>query len=91
MSSSTNYEVFKSTLPIAGKNGTINTLCKGGSGEGRIYAKSGTLNNTKSYAGYIDSKSGKKIAFAFMVNDFNCSANEITRKMELILNALAEY
>ncbi len=91
MSKSKNYEDFKSTLPVAGKNGTISTLCKGGAGEGRIFAKSGTLNNTKSYAGYIDSKTGKKIAFAIIVNDFNCSTGEIKRKMETILNALAEY
>jgi D-alanyl-D-alanine carboxypeptidase/D-alanyl-D-alanine-endopeptidase (penicillin-binding protein 4) len=91
MSTSKNYEDFKSTLPVAGKNGTISTLCKGGSGEGRIYAKSGTLNNTKSFAGYIDSKTGKKIAFAIIVNNFNCSSNQITLKMEKILNALAEY
>ena len=91
MSTSKNYEDFKSTFPVAGKSGTISSLCKGGSGEGRIFAKSGTLNNTKSYAGYIDSKTGKKIAFAIIVNNFNCSSSEIKSKMETILNALAEY
>lgn len=91
MSNSKNYDDFKSTLPVAGKNGTISTLCKGGSGEGRIFAKSGTLNNTKSYAGYIESATGKKIAFAIIVNDFNCSSSEIKTKMETILNYLSEY
>jgi D-alanyl-D-alanine carboxypeptidase/D-alanyl-D-alanine-endopeptidase (penicillin-binding protein 4) len=91
MSTSKNYDDFKSTFPVAGKNGTISTLCKGGSGEGRVFAKSGTLNNTKSYAGYIDSKSGKKIAFAIIVNDFSCSSGEIKNKIETILNALSEY
>lgn len=91
MTKSTNYQDFKSTFPIAGKNGTISSLCKGGSGDGRIYAKSGTLNNTKSFAGYVDSKSGKKIVFAIIVNDFKCSSNQITAKMEKILNVLSEY
>jgi D-alanyl-D-alanine carboxypeptidase/D-alanyl-D-alanine-endopeptidase (penicillin-binding protein 4) len=91
MSISSNFDLFKSTLPIAGKNGTISTLCKGGSGEGIIYAKSGTFKTTKSLAGYVDSKTGKKIAFAFVVNNFNCSSKQITNKMEKILNALAEY
>jgi D-alanyl-D-alanine carboxypeptidase/D-alanyl-D-alanine-endopeptidase (penicillin-binding protein 4) len=91
MSTSKNYDDFKSTFPVAGTNGTISTLCKGGSGEGRIFAKSGTLNNTKSYVGYIDSKSGKKIAFAIIVNDFSCSSGEIKNKIETILNALSEY
>lgn len=91
MANSPNYSVFKSTLPIAGKNGTISSLCKGGSGEGRIFAKSGTFKTTKSFAGYVDSKTGKKIVFAFIVNNFNCSSIQITNKMEKILNALAEY
>jgi D-alanyl-D-alanine carboxypeptidase/D-alanyl-D-alanine-endopeptidase (penicillin-binding protein 4) len=91
MSTSKNYDDFKSTFPLAGKNGTISTLCKGGSGEGRVFAKSGTLNNTKSYAGYIDSKTGKKIAFAVIVNDFSCSSGEIKDKIETILNSLSEY
>jgi D-alanyl-D-alanine carboxypeptidase/D-alanyl-D-alanine-endopeptidase (penicillin-binding protein 4) len=91
MSSSKNFDDFKSTFPVAGKNGTISSLCKGGPGEGRVFAKSGTLNNTKSYAGYIDSKTGKKIAFAIIVNDFNCTSGEIKNKMETILNALSEY
>ncbi len=91
MSTSKNYDDFKSTFPVAGKNGTISTLCKGGSGEGRVFAKSGTLNNTKSYAGYIDSKTGRKMAFAIIVNDFGCSSGEIKNKIETILNALSEY
>ena len=91
MTTSPNYQDFKSTFPIAGKNGTINSLCKGGSGDGRVFAKSGTLKNIKSFSGYIDSKTGKKIAFALIANDFKCSSSEITFKMEKVINALAEY
>jgi D-alanyl-D-alanine carboxypeptidase/D-alanyl-D-alanine-endopeptidase (penicillin-binding protein 4) len=91
MYSSDNYLDFRATLPIAGQTGTIRNLCKGGAGEGRVYAKSGTINNVKAYSGYVDSKSGKKIAFAFIVNNFNCSSSVITSKMENVLNALAEY
>jgi D-alanyl-D-alanine carboxypeptidase/D-alanyl-D-alanine-endopeptidase (penicillin-binding protein 4) len=91
MTSSPNYLDFRSTFPVAGKNGTINTLCKGGSGEGRVFAKSGTLKNIKSFAGYVDTKTGKKIAFALIVNNFKCSSYDITLKMEKVINAIAEY
>lgn len=90
MFTSNNFSDFKSTLPIAGQSGTIRNLCKGGAGEGRIFAKSGTINNVKAYAGYVDSKSGKKIAFAFIVNDYNCTSSVISSKMERVLNAIAE-
>jgi D-alanyl-D-alanine carboxypeptidase/D-alanyl-D-alanine-endopeptidase (penicillin-binding protein 4) len=91
MSSSSNASAYKNTLPIAGKTGTAKSLCKGDVGEGRIFAKSGSMQGVKSYAGYIDSTSGKKIAFAITVNDFSCTGNQLTIRMEKILNALAQY
>jgi hypothetical protein len=81
-------DVFKSTLPIAGVSGTLSTFCKGQCAEGKIYAKSGTMRRIKSYAGYVDTGSGKKIAFALIVNNYSCSNNMIMKKMETIMNAL---
>ncbi len=91
MSSSSSADSYKNTLPIAGKTGTVKSLCKGDVGEGRIFAKSGSMQGVKSYAGYIDSTSGKKIAFAITVNDFSCTGNQLTIRMEKIFNALAQY
>ena len=54
-------------------------------------AKSGTLNNVKGYAGYVETISGKKIAFSFCVNDFSCTSSQLVSKMEAVLNALVEY
>jgi D-alanyl-D-alanine carboxypeptidase/D-alanyl-D-alanine-endopeptidase (penicillin-binding protein 4) len=88
---SANYAIFSATLPVAGKNGTVATLCKGQPGEGRIMAKSGTMNRVKSYAGYVNSKSGKRLAFAFTVSNFNSSSHAVVEKMEKVLNALAVY
>ena len=85
---SKNRDVFKSTLPIAGVSGTLSTFCKGQCAEGKIYAKSGTMRRIKSYAGYVDTGSGKKIAFALIVNNYACSNNVIMKKMEAIMNAL---
>lgn len=91
MSQSQNFTVFKSSLPIAGVSGTIKGLCKGQAGEGRVIAKSGSLNNVRAYAGYVKSTSGKNIAFSFCVTDYNCTSSQIRSKMEVILNALATY
>jgi len=84
-------DAFKETLPIAGVSGTIKSLCKGQVGEGKIYAKSGTISRVKAYSGYVFSKSGKVIAFAFIVNNYNASSADITAKMEKVLNAMATY
>lgn len=91
MYQSKNYADFKSTLPVAGVSGTIKSLCKGQAGEGRIFAKSGTITKIKSYAGYIASKSGKNIAFAITVNDFSGSNSKVISEIEKVLNELANY
>ena len=80
---------FFETLPIAGKNGTISDLCKGSVGEGRIFAKSGTMTGIKSYAGYIKTINGKTLAFAVVVNGFSCSQATVKQHMEVLLNALS--
>ena len=80
---------FFETLPVAGKNGTISDLCKGSSGEGRVFAKSGTMTGIKSYAGYIQTVNGKTLAFALIVNGFSCSQATVKQHMEVLLNALS--
>lgn len=91
MSLSKNHSAFLSTLPVAGKSGTLSGLCKDQPGQGRIVAKSGTMSRIKSYAGYVNSKSGKKIAFSITVTNFNNSSNAVMDKMEKVLNLLAVY
>ncbi len=80
---------FKNSLPIAGVSGTLTSVCKGQAAQNRMYAKSGTMNRIKSYAGYIDGKSGKKYAFALIANNYSCSSTVIRQKMETVFNAIA--
>lgn len=83
------FENFKSTLPIAGKSGTMAGLCKGTSADGRVYAKSGTMNRIKSYAGYVQGKSGNWYSFAVILNNYNCSNASAVDSIEKIMIAIA--
>lgn len=83
------FEDFKSTLPIAGKTGTMSGLCKGTVAEGRVYAKSGTMNRIKSYAGYVQGKSGNWYSFAIILNNYNCSNASAVDSIEKIMVAIA--
>ena len=85
------YNDFLSTLPITGCSGTLKGVCKNQLGHGRIKAKSGTLNNVKAYAGYVETKTGKTLAFAIIVNNFNCSSSHVVDLMEPFFNAMADY
>ncbi len=89
MHQSKNKDVFLVTLPVAGISGTLATVCKNQAGHGRIIAKSGTMSRIKSYAGYVETKSGKELAFAIIVNNYNCSNAYLMNKIEKFMNTMA--
>jgi D-alanyl-D-alanine carboxypeptidase/D-alanyl-D-alanine-endopeptidase (penicillin-binding protein 4) len=91
MSTTKEFQTFYNTLPIAGISGTLSSVCKHQLGENRVHAKSGTMNRIKSYAGYVESTSGKRIAFAIIVTNFSCSNDVALSKIEKILNTLSTY
>lgn len=80
---------FYASLPVSGESGTLKSLCKNETGHGRIHAKSGTMNRIKSYAGFIESSTGKHFTFAIIVNNFEGSTSNIKHKMEILFNKLS--
>ena len=80
---------FYVSLPVAGESGTLRSLCKNEKGHGKIHAKSGTMNRIKSYAGYIESSTGKHFTFAVIVNNFEGSVSSVKKKMEVLFNGLS--
>jgi len=90
MYESKNYKIFLRSLPVAGKSGTLRTLGKGTAASGRVMAKSGTMTRVKSYAGYVKTKGNKDLAFAIIVNNYNCTSFEMKKKIEKVMVKLAE-
>jgi D-alanyl-D-alanine carboxypeptidase/D-alanyl-D-alanine-endopeptidase (penicillin-binding protein 4) len=73
------YDVFFHALPILGRDGTLAKIQKEIPGAGHVFAKTGTFNssdrlnakmmlNGKGLAGYVITKSGRRLAFAAYVN-----------------------
>lgn len=89
MDAGENGKRFRKSLPVAGVSGTMRNICKNEAGHGKIAAKSGSMTRIKSYAGYVDSSSGKKYAFALIVNNQTCSSSTLVNKMEVVFNAIA--
>lgn len=87
----TYFDSYYKSIPIAGQTGTVKNLCNGQPGEGKIHAKSGSIEGIKAYAGYVDSKSGHQIAFTIIANDYPTSGSAMAKKMEPFLNSLATY
>ena len=53
-----------------------------------IKMKSGSIGGVVSYTGFITSKRGVNYTFAFIVNNFECSPNEVRKKMWTLLDLL---
>lgn len=90
MQKSENSNIFYNSLSIAGKSGTLINIGKNTTAQGNIFAKSGYMNRVRSYAGYAKTRSNKTIAFAIIVNNYNCSAAEMKIKLEKIMVRLTE-
>jgi D-alanyl-D-alanine carboxypeptidase/D-alanyl-D-alanine-endopeptidase (penicillin-binding protein 4) len=86
-----NGKRFKESMAVAGKKGTMSGMCKGTTAVGRVYGKSGTMTRVKSYAGYVDSKSGKKLAYGMIINNHHCSNAQIRKYFESLMVKMSIY
>lgn len=79
---------WRDTLPIAGTDGTVARRFKGTPLEGRLFAKTGTLNATNALSGYMIAKSGKTLTFSAYANDVPQGV-VATRAMDAALELVA--
>jgi len=84
------YEALNASLPIAGKNGSMQNLCKGTFAENNLRAKTGYINRVRGYCGYVKTKKGTELAFSILVNNYTCSSVEMKLKIEQFLCALVD-
>jgi len=73
-------EVYQDALPIMGVDGSLTTSGGDLPGKGHVFAKTGTTIaagadgeplelKAQNFAGYIETKTGRLVAYALMVND----------------------
>jgi len=92
MKDSSNFkDVFYKSLPVSGESGTLTGLCDSTVAHGKIHAKSGTMSRVKSYAGYVETNSGKNLIFALIINNYNCNNTEIKHRIENLMVKIVEY
>lgn len=84
-----NKMFFEGSLPVSGKSGTLSRLGSGTVLEDNLRAKSGYMSGSRGYAGYLNLSSGRKIAFAVMVNHYDISAGAMRTKLENLMVEIA--
>lgn len=80
---------FRATLPVAGVDGTLTNRFRNSPLKGKLWAKTGTLNETVALSGFLQAASGKTVAFSVMVNDHRPGSNAESAAVERICEAIA--
>jgi D-alanyl-D-alanine carboxypeptidase/D-alanyl-D-alanine-endopeptidase (penicillin-binding protein 4) len=83
--------VFEATLPVAGRDGTLENRMKGTAADGNARIKTGSLTNVRAMAGYVRTADGDTLAFTLIANNFENSSNVISAAFDSIVERLASF
>jgi D-alanyl-D-alanine carboxypeptidase/D-alanyl-D-alanine-endopeptidase (penicillin-binding protein 4) len=82
---------WMTALPIAGVDGTLAARMKGTPGENNVRAKTGTMSNVRSLAGYVTAHGGEVLAFAAIVNNFEGTGAQANAALDALAVRLASF
>jgi len=82
---------WMTALPVAGRDGTLDGRMKGTAAENNVRAKTGTMSNVRSLAGYVRTRDGEPLAFALMVDNFEGTGAQAAAAMDAIAVRLASF
>lgn len=91
MQDATAASPFVRGLPIAGVDGSLATRMRGTPAAGNVRAKTGTMSNIRSMAGYVTTQDGERLAFVAMVNNFEGAGAAANQALDAIATALASF
>ncbi len=81
---------YRSALPQAGVSGSLAHRMKDTPAAGRVWAKTGSMFNVRTLAGYALTADEEPLVFAFLVNNFRVPASDIDALMDTALVKIAE-
>jgi D-alanyl-D-alanine carboxypeptidase/D-alanyl-D-alanine-endopeptidase (penicillin-binding protein 4) len=82
---------FVTGLPIAGIDGSLSTRMKGTPAEGNLRAKTGTMSNIRTLAGYVTTLDGERLAFVILINNFEGAGANANDALDAIAVRLASF
>ena len=84
------FEDWLADQPIGGVDGSLERRFKGTTLEGKIFAKTGTLNGANALAGVLEARSGRRLLFSIIANDRPPGTRSATPEMDAALVLIAE-
>ena len=78
-------------LPIAGIDGSLAGRMKGTAAGANVRAKTGTMSNIRSLAGYATTRDGERLAFVILINNFEGIGVNANDALDAIAVRLASF
>jgi D-alanyl-D-alanine carboxypeptidase/D-alanyl-D-alanine-endopeptidase (penicillin-binding protein 4) len=82
---------WMNAMPVAGRDGTLADRMRGTAAEANVRAKTGTMSNIRTLAGYVRTRDGEALAFAIMADNFEGSGSTAVQAIDSIAVRLAEF
>ena len=84
------FDVYYSSLPVAGVDGTLADRMKDSPAAGRIHAKTGSVEHVRTLSGFADTLSGHRVIFSILSNNQGANNSEATAALDAICRAMVE-
>jgi D-alanyl-D-alanine carboxypeptidase/D-alanyl-D-alanine-endopeptidase (penicillin-binding protein 4) len=84
-------DAFVATLPIAGKDGTMDSRLRHTRAEGNAAAKTGSIANVRTLSGYVKTRDGEMLVFSILANDFVIPSATIAWIADLAVEILSNF
>jgi D-alanyl-D-alanine carboxypeptidase/D-alanyl-D-alanine-endopeptidase (penicillin-binding protein 4) len=83
------FATWKAALPVGGVDGTLEHRFTEAPLKGHVFAKTGTMGESRALAGYVDCASGKQVIFSILVDDHTPGSSADRTVMDKIVAAIA--
>jgi D-alanyl-D-alanine carboxypeptidase/D-alanyl-D-alanine-endopeptidase (penicillin-binding protein 4) len=83
-------DLYRSSLPVAGEDGTLSDRMKNTPAAGRIFAKTGTIEHVVALSGYATTVRGAHLVFSILGNNDSLHAQTADTVLDAIAVAMVE-
>ncbi len=83
------FAQWKAALPVGGEDGTLASRFGEAPLKDHLFAKTGTLGESRGLSGYVDTASGKQVIFSIFVDDHSPIGSNDRKVMDEIVAAIA--
>jgi len=90
MNQHTNRELYRASLAVAGRDGTLKGRLIADATAGRMVGKTGTLNEVSALSGYVRTRNGQRLAFSILMNNTGGATRKMRQIQDRIVSLLIE-